>query len=174
MTRYYKWLADDGPVYGVGDYASPGEWQERIGGDLVPCEHGYHVCTRDQVARWCGTELIEVEIDESDMIHACDKCVVRTWREIRRFEWSREDMVAYAHWCARSAERRARVSAAAADTASVAARAADDADAAAAAAAYAARAAAHAAVRAAVTVDVDAGHGQQLAWIEDRIGESLL
>ena len=97
MTRYYKWMADGKPVYGEGKYATPGEWQTRIEDDLIPCRRGYHVLIADQVPLWCGTELIEVEAKDVEITQS-NKCVCRTWREIRRYQWTGVDTVAYAKW----------------------------------------------------------------------------
>jgi hypothetical protein len=198
MTRYYKWMADGKPVYGKRKYATPGKWQTRIRGELVPCKTGYHVLTAEQVPSWCGTELIEVEI-KGVVIVQDDKCVCRTWREVKRYQWTRDDMIAYAQWCASRAEehfaRAARASGAAAraavraaayaasdaaDAASDAARAAyasgashassEAAVAAAASAAYAASAA-HASYSAAAAHDSE--RNKQREWIEKRIGEPL-
>ena len=99
MTRYYKWMADGKPVYGTGEYATPGEWQTRIKRELQPCRRGYHILTAEQVPYWCGTDLIEVEAQDVEITQEY-KCVCRTWREIKRYRWTRDDMVEYARWCA--------------------------------------------------------------------------
>ena len=106
MTRYYKWMADGKPIYAAGSYAPPGEWQPRIEGELTACRRGYHILTWEQVPYWCGTELIEVEAQDVE-IERDDKCVCRTWREVKRYRWSRDDMVAYAQWCASRAKKYA-------------------------------------------------------------------
>jgi len=108
MTRYYKWLAADGPVYGDGEYATPGEWQVPIKGKLVPCRHGYHVFTAEQVSFWCGDGLIEVEAQDIE-IRQADKCLCRTWREIRRLAWTEDDMIDYGLACGQREGRRFRV-----------------------------------------------------------------
>ncbi len=181
--RYYKWMADEKPVYGSGVYATPGEWQPRIEGELMPCKNGYHILTAEQVPRWCGTELIEVKVRGVEVTQE-DKCVCRTWREVKRYRWSRDDMVAYAQWCASRTKKYAAANAAAAARSArnaAAARAYNHAaDAAASAAAFAVDAAAcsafHAArsarnaARAAAEVDERAA---QRMWIEERIGKKL-
>ena len=174
-TRYYKWLAAEGPVYGVGGYARPGEWQPRMEGPLVVCRHGYHILTAEQVSLWCGDALIEVE-PQAVEISESEKCVCRTWREVRRFRWTRKDMVAYAQACAERASKHAAAARAAAAraTAATATAAAAVAAADAAGAARAATAADAAAAAAAVAAaDVADECGWQRAWIEDRIGERL-
>lgn len=182
--RYYKWMADGKPIYGRGTYAPPGEWQPRIEGELMPCKNGYHILTAEQVPYWCGTELIEVKVRGVEVTQE-DKCVCRTWREVKRYRWSRDDMVAYAQWCASRTKKYAAANAAAAAEAAAAAAARDAAaaraaDAAASAAAFAVDAAAcsafHAAssarnaARAAAEVDERAA---QRMWIEERIGKKL-
>lgn len=145
MTRYYKWLANNNPIYGKGTYAKPGEWQPRIDGKLLPCVRGYHIMTAAQVSFWCGTELIEVEPQDVKIVQY-DKCVCRTWREIKRFKWSRADMLQYANGCAERAQEIAK---------QVSARYASDAG----NSAYAAYAAAHAAVVAAANCAYYASRG---------------
>jgi len=163
MKTYYKWLADGEPIHGRGRYVSPGEWQPRIEGELEMCERGYHVLTRKHVADWCGTELIEVEVEDTDVVEAdLEKTLVRSWRETRRFSWTRKDMVAYAKWCAsRAATADAARCSTAAEVAS-ARWAAANAEAAARYAAYSKRDAAP-----------ENERREQLAWIEARIGTVL-
>jgi len=130
MKTFYKWLADGGPVYAQGSYAAPGEWQPRNEGDLEMCKRGYHVCAREQVPYWCGTEFVEVEVEDADVVEvAPDKTLVRSWCETRHFRWTRADMLAYAQWCAsRAATTSATFAAdAAAPFAAVAAKRAADA-----------------------------------------------
>jgi len=88
--------------------APPGEWQPRVGGSLTlrtPLGFhylGYHILTTRQVPTRCGTELIEVEakdIERGDFLGF----ICSTWREIKRFRWTQEDVVAYAKWCAEDA-----------------------------------------------------------------------
>jgi len=127
--HYFKWLADGKPApesYVAGctrdcsptctaacltlarESAPPGQWQPRIEGELglhtpdgfTPL--GYRIIMAKQVPLWCGTDLIEVEAEEVDDTDR-EIIVCRTWREIKRFRWTCEDMVAYARWCARDA-----------------------------------------------------------------------
>ena len=161
--RYYKWMADGKPIYGRGKYAQPGEWQPRIEGKLEICRRGYHVCTADQIPYWCGTELIEVEVGGVVEVGS-DKVLCRTWREIRRYKWTREDMIQFAKDCAAAAYAAARARAAAAcarDASAAAARATT----------YAAAAAARATTYAATAADAE--RRRQKVWIEDRIREKL-
>jgi len=176
-TRYYKWLADNGPVYGKGPYAKRRTWQPRITCQLVACRRGYHILTAEQVPLWCGTELIEVRADDVEIVGA-DKCVCRTWREIDRFVWTPADMVAFAKACARRAAKHARAArdasyasyASYASDASYAARDARDAS-------YAARAARDARAAAnwacEASKDYRAERVWQRRWIEKRIGQKL-
>jgi hypothetical protein len=159
--RYYKWMADGKPIYGRGTYAPPGEWQPRIESKLEMCWRGYHVCTADQIPYWCGTELIEVEVRDEDIVDSReDKILCRTWREIRRFRWTCKDMVEYVRACALA------VPVIASDTVADAARYVADnytryPD-------YAAMAAASVAAYAAYVASLS-----PKAWIEDRIREKL-
>lgn len=164
--RYYKWMANGKPIYGRGKYAPPGEWQLKIEGKLEICWRGYHVCTADQVPYWCGTELIEVEVHEKDIVgRGPDKILCRTWREIRRFRWTRDDVAEYARACALAAPVHAS------ELAASSARIASNYAIAAGAAAYAASLAA--AYEATPTFAAAAARRRQKAWIEDRIGEKL-
>ena len=98
-AKYYKWLANDKPVYGTGNYNLAGGWQSCIEGELKACVNGYHVMTADQVSSWCGDGLIEIEPQDIEIAQD-DKCVCRSWRMVRRLKWTRADMVDYAKWCA--------------------------------------------------------------------------
>jgi hypothetical protein len=127
--HYFKWFADGKPVpesYVAGctrdcrptcttacltlarESALAGQWQPRIEGDLALrtpdgfTPLGYRIVTARQVPLWCGTDLIEVEAEE---VHDADReaIVCRTWREVRRFRWTCEDMVAFVKWCAEDA-----------------------------------------------------------------------
>jgi hypothetical protein len=127
--HYFKWFADGRPVpesYVAGcardcsptctaacltvarESALAGQWQPRIEGELrlqTPdglAPLGYHVLTAKQVPLWCGADLIEVDADEVDDTDQ-EAVVCRSWREIKRFRWTCEDMVAYARWCAEDA-----------------------------------------------------------------------
>jgi hypothetical protein len=93
MTTYYKWLNVDGTTpQGHGAYKlarpqkdgtyTPGAWQRRITGGLVPCRNGYHVMRADQLVYWIGPTLHRVEVDETDMVTSDDKCVVRRVRVV--------------------------------------------------------------------------------------------
>lgn len=193
--RYYKWTANKKPVYGNGDYVLTGEPQPRIEGDLTMCERGYHVCTTDQVAQWCGTELWEVEPIEI-VERGSDKTLCRSWRVVKQIAWTIKDAVAYARACADRAQEHAACTTsyatitAAASVDDYAARAdadaahaavniytadADAADAAASAAACVVATAAAAAARNTVIIAAasDTEREWQRKWIENRIGETL-
>ena len=108
MTRYYKWTVGGKAIYGQGKYAPIGEAQPRIEGALKMCERGYHVCTAEQVSHWCGTELWEVEVDEEDVVATNrSKTLCRTWKGIRKLNWTTADMVDYAQACADRAKLHA-------------------------------------------------------------------
>jgi len=96
--HYYKWLANNGPVYGVGTYAPPGEWQPRFEGELAEYKRGYHVLTAEQVALWMGDSLIRVDAQNVAIMNT-ENTLCRTWREIRRLRWTQKDMLDFAEFC---------------------------------------------------------------------------
>ena len=127
--HYFKWFADGKPVpesyvAGCARACSPtcttaclakaresvlaGQWLPRIEGELAlrtpdgTTALGYRIVTAKQVALWCGTDLIEVETQEVQDANR-EAIVCRTWREVKRFRWTCEDMVAFAKWCAEDA-----------------------------------------------------------------------
>jgi len=127
--HYFKWFADGQPVpesyvAGCARACSPtcttaclaqaresipaGQWLPRIEGELAlrtpdgTTPLGYRIVTAQQVALWCGTDLIEVEAQEVQDANR-EAIVCRTWREVKRFRWTCEDMVAFAKWCAEDA-----------------------------------------------------------------------
>lgn len=104
-AKYYKALGPDRRPYhgGSGQWPEPGEWLE-VEGELKPCERGLHVCREDQLIHWLGPEIWEVEIDESELIDAGDKCVVRRARLLRRMEgWTEGTARLFAADCAERA-----------------------------------------------------------------------
>ena len=168
--RYYKWLSNDGPILGKGKYDLTGVPQPRIEGELRMCEHGYHVCIAEQLPFWCGDGLIEVAVDEADIVESdVEKLLVRTWRFVRRFKWTKSDMAEYARWCVDKAKSYAAAAVAFYADANTPANAATNA-AAAAVAFYAVARCAAANQPDSVTVAVRVN---QLKWIENRIGEIL-
>lgn len=127
--HYYKWFADGKPLpesYRVAsardctptctaeclttakESAPPGQWQPLMEGDLEfrtsdgITALGYRILPAKQVPFWCGTDLIEVEAQDVGGADG-ETVVCRTWREIKRFKWTCEDMIAYAKWCAEDA-----------------------------------------------------------------------
>jgi len=147
--KYYKWIADGLPIYGMGAYDLSGKWQY-VEGPLSACENGFHVCRADQVHYWIGTELWEVEISD-ETINCGNKICCRGIRFVRRLAWDKDKMIRYA-WCCAFAT---------ADT-----RAAVYAHAAAAAFTFTAAVYAHAAA-------IWARNADQRAWIEAGLGEEL-
>jgi hypothetical protein len=127
--HYFKWFADGKPVpesYVAGcdracrptcttaclaparESVPAGQWLPRIEGELAlrtpdgSTALGYRIVTAQQVALWCGTDLLEVEAQEVQDANR-EAIVCRTWREVKRFRWTCEDMVAFAKWCAEDA-----------------------------------------------------------------------
>ncbi len=127
--HYFKWFADGKPVpesciAGCARACRPtcttaclaparesipaGQWLPRIEGTLAlrtpegTTALGYRIVTARQVALWCGTDLTEVEAQEVQDVNR-EAIVCRTWREVKRFRWTCEDMVAFAKWCAEDA-----------------------------------------------------------------------
>ena len=88
MTTYYKALRPDGTDFATGTTKPrKGRWMPRIDGELVMCEHGYHVS--DAVAEtlvggsW-PCKLARVEIPDGEWQHVGHKLLVPTYRVI---EW---------------------------------------------------------------------------------------
>jgi hypothetical protein len=86
---FYKVLNEDGTCYHGGQGAwplptqnedgtwTPGEWMPALEGELVPCEHGYHVVGLEQLLSWIGPAVFEVEVADSERLQEDDKWVVR-------------------------------------------------------------------------------------------------
>lgn len=104
-VKYYKWTAGGGPIYGRGKYVLDGKWQPNIKGKLLPCNRGYHVCRKEDLPHWRGTELYEVEVDEKGLVKSRDKVVVRTFRVVRKLAWGLQDMKDCAEADADAADR---------------------------------------------------------------------
>jgi Imm-5 like putative immunity protein len=101
MTLYLKALCADrrGP-YSGSKWPEPGVWVH-VDGDLVPCEHGLHVCRSDQIVDWLNEELWIVESDDSGTLDAGDKTVVRRARLVRRLvAWDDRSARLFATDCA--------------------------------------------------------------------------
>ena len=89
---YYKVLAVDGisPQHGgSGKWFVPkgkrvGKWMPAIK-DISPCSRGYHFATIEQLPKWVGPTLYEIEV-RGQIIHASDKGVAEQARLVRRIE----------------------------------------------------------------------------------------
>ena len=104
---YYKVLAADGvsPRHGgSGKWFVPkgervGKWMPAIR-DISPCSRGYHFVTLEQLPRWIGPTLYEVEV-RGQIIHESDKSVAEQARLVRRIEtWNDKTLRLYAADCA--------------------------------------------------------------------------
>jgi len=108
----YKVLGEDGRPYhgGSGVWSLPhdgipGEWMPRIE-MIVPCESGYHVCTKDQLVVWLGPRIHEVET-RGDVLTLEDKCVAHEARLLRRLDtWTERTARLFACACAERALTR--------------------------------------------------------------------
>jgi hypothetical protein len=90
--RLFKVLNEDGSCFhgGQGKWSlpqdgHPGDWMPLIEGELVPCQHGYHLCRGDDLLEWLGPVIYEAEY-RGDRVDADDKIVVREARLLRRLE----------------------------------------------------------------------------------------
>ena len=103
---YYKVLAEDGTPCngGTGKWnlphdGQPGEWMPEIAG-LVPCKRGYHVCTAEQLVRWFGPTIYEVECG-GEHVEQADKHVFGRARLIRKLDaWTERTARMFACDCA--------------------------------------------------------------------------
>ena len=108
----YKVLGQNGRPYhgGSGVWSLPhdgipGEWMPRIE-MIVPCESGYHVCTKDQLVLWLGPRIHEVET-RGDVLTLEDKCVAHEARLLRRLDtWTERVARLFACACAERALTR--------------------------------------------------------------------
>ena len=65
----------------------PGDWRE-VTGELVPCENGLHLCRSEaHLLEWLSDEVWVAEIDDTEVIDAGDKIVVRRARIIEQTAW---------------------------------------------------------------------------------------
>jgi len=108
MTKmtYYKVLAADGcsPVHGgTGKWFLPkgklvGKWMPAI--KPVLCQQGYHFVTLDQLPRWVGPTLYEIEV-RGEVLTAEDKSVAEQARLIKRVDtWNEKNLRLFAADCA--------------------------------------------------------------------------
>jgi len=104
---YYKVLAVDGvsPQHGgSGKWFIPkgkriGKWMPAIK-DIRPCERGYHFVNIEQLPRWIGPTLYEIEV-RGQVIHEEYKSVAEQARLIRKVEtWNNKTLRLYAADCA--------------------------------------------------------------------------
>jgi len=116
MTEpFYKFLNLDGTAYhgGHGQWAlptngQPGTWMPPIVGDLIPCQHGYHLCRRGDLIHWLGPTLWVAEARWDQIVHT-DKVVVRQARLLHRIEtWTERTARLFACECAERALKRER------------------------------------------------------------------
>ena len=105
--KFYKVLNVDGSCChgGVGKWplpvnGEPGAWMPPVQGELVPCENGYHVLKFNQLVKWLGPAIVEVEIRGS-LIEQKDKCVTREARTLRVLDaWNEKASRLFACDCA--------------------------------------------------------------------------
>ena len=78
---YYKFLLPDGATpQGYGRWPLDGSWLPKLTGNLIPCQHGYHVMSDVDLTEWCGPyDLWTVDIKYKPVPHN-NKTVVRTAR----------------------------------------------------------------------------------------------
>lgn len=83
---------------GTGKW-TPGKWRS-VRGDLVPCEHGLHLCRPQDLVHWLGPVIWEAEVD-GEVIEQGDKVVARCARVVRRVDtWNERTARLFAAWCA--------------------------------------------------------------------------
>ena len=103
---FYKVLNLDGSCYygGTGSWVQ-GKWRE-VTGELIPCENGLHVLTRDQLVYWLGPRIDTVEAaPDTEMICSePDKTVVRRARTVSTLTtWTSRTQRLFAADCAERA-----------------------------------------------------------------------
>ena len=111
----YKVLDLDGTAHngGRGQWmlpanGQPGAWMPPIVGDLIPCQHGYHLCRRGDLIHWLGPTLWVAEARWDQIVHT-DKVVVRQARLLHRIEtWTERTARLFACECAERALKRER------------------------------------------------------------------
>ena len=99
---YYKWLNEDlTPCNGGrGQWLPARGWMPKLEGELVPCEHGYHLCREQDLIHWIGPVLWRVET-RGDCETAGDKVFVREARLLSRVEkWNEKTARLFAVDCA--------------------------------------------------------------------------
>jgi len=96
------------PCYGgIGQWHKPhsqkrpGKWMPLIK-YIIPCKRGYHVCEGEQVLRWLGPELYEVEIRGRADKRGKDKIVAQQARLVKRIKtWNDRTVRLFACDCAK-------------------------------------------------------------------------
>ena len=104
---YYKVLNEDGSCSHGGDGkwylpngSCPGKWMPKVTGELVPCQHGYHVCREEDLIHWLGPTIWEVEPKGVILTHE-NKVVVREARLLRALDtWDERTARLFAADCA--------------------------------------------------------------------------
>ena len=74
-------------------------WRQ-VGGDIVPCENGLHLCRRQDLTQWLGPVIWRAEHD-GELIELKDKVVVRRARVVERLDtWNETAARLFAADCA--------------------------------------------------------------------------
>ena len=103
---YYKVTRADGSLYYGVDTSwhlpkngKPGKWMPEIEGDLVACNNGYHLCTRDTLVEWLG-ECVWV-VEPREVVELDEKHLTRQARLVRKLEtWNDRTARLFACDCA--------------------------------------------------------------------------
>ena len=97
MEKLYKILNMDGYPNngGSGKYNlptknedgtwTPGDWMPEIGGDLVACGNGYHLCREGDLLAWLGPRIFAADY-RGECMDDTDKIVVRQVRLLSEYE----------------------------------------------------------------------------------------
>ncbi len=116
MERLYKVLGEDGRACNGGTGAwpvpvngTPGEWLS-VEGPLRPCEHGLHLCRRQDLVEWLGPVIWRAEAAPDAAREDCDnKVVVARARLVARVTtWTDRSARLFAADCAERALARER------------------------------------------------------------------
>ena len=100
---YYKFLTAEGkgpfsgyqwplPTKNDDGTWTPGDWVPPLEGQPRKCEHGYHLCTADQLIEWLNATLYEVEVSGCALVEEYDnKCATTAaCRLVRQIEQCNE------------------------------------------------------------------------------------
>ena len=80
----------------------PGKWMEKIRGELILCQNGYHLCREEGLLYWLGDTIYEAEY-KGIILKSDDKVVVRQARLVRKCEnWNPQTARLFACWCVRN------------------------------------------------------------------------